>query len=86
MSLRDDAVEAMAKAFVGTYRDYETREYLQSPWQGDVEDMEAALDALLDCLEANAHEWTPAWFRHADEVGFLGSLLAVLRETPQGET
>lgn len=40
-----EAVEAAARAFNGTYRDVETGEMIQSPWEGDIEDIRAALEA-----------------------------------------
>jgi hypothetical protein len=72
--LRDRAVEAMAKAIEGLFADSPPADW--SP------EAEAALDALLDTLEANADEWA---IEAARQVGFIvgrpgrDGLLAVLR-------
>jgi hypothetical protein len=74
--MRDGAVEAMAKAIDGTF-EYGT----ESEWTPEAT---AALDALLDYLEANADEWERTALDVSTKWGIedidTDDLVAVLRE------
>ena len=81
-TLREELIEAAAQAFNGTYKDIESGKLVQADWRGDLDDMERALDAILDKLEEHADEWFDAWTHWTDPVDggskFIG-LIAALR-------
>jgi hypothetical protein len=85
--LRQTLIEAMAKAFNGTYRST-SGEWVQSSWRGDLDDMGLALDAMLTVLAEHADEWDDLAVGHAkggmDDRGWLtvgpNDYLAVLRD------